>query len=64
MCMKKKNVAILGASGAVGQMVLQVLEQRQFPIKNLRFLASECSAGKILVFQGREIVIEKVEENF
>ena len=60
--MKKKslyNVAILGATGAVGQEMLKVLEERRFPIDRLRLLASARSAGKKAVFAGREVMIEE-----
>lgn len=47
------NIAILGASGAVGQEILSVLEQRQFPINELKLLASPRSAGKKFPFRGK-----------
>ena len=51
--MRKKdryNVAIVGATGAVGKEMIQVLEERKFPVGNLRLFASERSAGEILTF--------------
>jgi aspartate-semialdehyde dehydrogenase len=54
------TVAILGASGAVGQELLRTLEQRQFPIRELRLLASERSAGKKFPFRGRMVEVQKV----
>ncbi len=56
--MKKLNVAILGATGAVGQEFLAILAERNFPIAGLKLLASAKSAGKKVKFQGKEIVIE------
>ena len=46
--MKKYNVAILGATGAVGMEMLKVLQERDFPIQELRLLASSRSAGKVV----------------
>jgi len=57
---KKVNVAILGATGAVGQELLELLAERRFPIGNLRLLASARSAGKKIDFNGREIAVEAV----
>lgn len=50
--MRKVNVAVMGATGAVGTCFLRILEQRKFPINNLKLLASERSAGKSLKFNG------------
>lgn len=57
------NVAILGATGAVGAELLQLLEERRFPISHLKLLSSARSAGKTIVFAGRSIVVEAVSEN-
>lgn len=56
--MKKYNVGILGASGAVGREMIKVLAERNFPINQLRLFASERSAGKTIAFKGEDIVIE------
>ncbi len=58
---KKKlyNVAVLGATGAVGQEMIKVLAERNFPIGELRLLASARSAGKTVRCGARELVIEK-----
>jgi len=48
------NVAVLGATGLVGEMMLKVLEERQFPVKALFPLASSRSLGKQVSFDGRE----------
>lgn len=55
------NVAILGATGAVGNEFLKLLEDRDFPVSSLRLLASERSAGKQLRFKDRDLTVEKVE---
>ncbi|MBV5259515.1 aspartate-semialdehyde dehydrogenase [Synechococcus moorigangaii CMS01] len=57
---KPVNVAILGATGAVGAELLQLLEERNFPLKTLKLLASPRSAGKTLTFKGQAISIEAV----
>jgi aspartate-semialdehyde dehydrogenase len=57
------NVAILGATGAVGTELLALLEERNFPLGNLKVLASERSAGKSIVFAGKELIIEAVTES-
>ena len=55
-------VAIVGATGAVGQEFLRVLDQRSFPLGGLKLLASARSAGKSVEFQGKSIVIEELTE--
>lgn len=57
--MKECNVAILGATGAVGQEFLKLIEERHFPFKELRLLASKRSAGKIIPFMGKDYVVEE-----
>lgn len=57
--MKKYNVAILGATGAVGQEMMKVLAERNFPIDELRLLASSRSAGKTMNFKGEDIIIQE-----
>ena len=57
--MKKYNVAVLGATGAVGQEMMKILEERNFPINELRPLASARSAGKTLKFAGKDVVIQE-----
>lgn len=56
--MKKYNIAIVGATGAVGGRFLSILEERNFPLKELRLLASERSKGKSLKFKGKAYPIE------
>lgn len=54
-----QNVAVVGATGAVGREFLSLFEQRKFPIGKLRLLAGERSAGTRLPFQGREITVAR-----
>ncbi|AFY53232.1 aspartate-semialdehyde dehydrogenase [Rivularia sp. PCC 7116] len=56
------RVAILGATGAVGTELLEILEQRKFPLAELKLLASERSAGKKLTFRGESLSVEAVSE--
>ncbi|VAW36338.1 Aspartate-semialdehyde dehydrogenase [hydrothermal vent metagenome] len=57
---KKLNIAVAGATGAVGGAMLQTLARRDFPIAELRLLASSRSAGKKLSFQGREYTVQEM----
>jgi aspartate-semialdehyde dehydrogenase len=57
------NVAIVGATGAVGQEFLTVLAERKFPIKNLRLLASARSAGKKIEFMGKTYTVEELTKD-
>lgn len=57
------NVAIAGATGAVGQEMMEILKERNFPLGELRLLASERSAGKELEFDGSKIEIQELNEN-
>ncbi len=59
---KEFNVAVVGATGAVGRMMIKVLEERAFPVKNLRLFASPRSRGKTLPFKGEEIPVDVLEE--
>ena len=61
--MDKKNIAIVGATGLVGRTMLKVLEERNFPINNLKLYASARSAGKKLNFAGKEYIVEETNEN-
>ncbi|NIM02719.1 aspartate-semialdehyde dehydrogenase [bacterium] len=58
--MKKYNVGVVGATGLVGREMVRMLEKRNFPVANLRLLASQRSRGKTLKFKGREIVVEEL----
>ncbi len=53
------NVAVVGATGAVGQQIVRLLEERDFPIKTLKLLSSARSAGKKVLFKGSEVTVEE-----
>ena len=57
--MKTYTVAVLGATGAVGQEMIKILEERNFPVGKLVPLASARSAGKKLLFKGEEVTIQE-----
>ena len=57
---KSYNIAVAGATGAVGVEMVKTLEKRNFPVKNLKLLASARSAGKTMDFKGEKIVIEEM----
>lgn len=59
--MKKFNVALVGATGAVGEMMLAVLEQRDFPVARLYPLASQRSMGRTVVFREKTLAVEVLE---
>ena len=59
----KYNVAIVGATGAVGEQLREVLEERQFPVDELRLFASERSAGQFLPFQNKQLRVNILKEN-
>ncbi|MBM4262532.1 MAG: aspartate-semialdehyde dehydrogenase [Deltaproteobacteria bacterium] len=60
---EKYNVAVVGATGAVGEQMREVLEERQFPVGELRLLASERSAGQFLPFQSKQIRVDVLNED-
>lgn len=57
------NVAIVGASGAVGQEFLKVLDERHFPIDDLTLFGSSRSAGTSIVFRGKEHIVKELKHN-
>src|SRR6187401_240203 len=58
--MRPQNIAVVGATGAVGVEILRVLERRNFPVASLRLLASKRSAGKALEFRGKPYKVEEL----
>ncbi len=60
---KKPNVAVVGATGAVGNQMIACLEERNFPLKSLRLMASSRSAGRRLPFRGEQITVEELTED-
>ncbi len=61
--MSEYSIAVVGATGAVGGEMLKTLENRNFPVKNMRLLASARSVGKKLSFRGEEITVEKLGDD-
>lgn len=57
---KDYNVAVVGATGAVGEEMLRILEERSFPLGNLRAIASERSEGRVLRFCGENLKVERL----
>ena len=57
--MKAVKLGILGATGAVGREMMKILKERNFPIEELRLFASSRSAGKVVEWQGRPVMIEE-----
>ena len=60
---EKYNVAVVGATGAVGEELRKILEERQFPVDTLRLLASERSAGQRLDFRGTQVPVEVLDDD-
>ena len=58
--MRAKHVAVVGASGAVGERMIRLLEERRFPLASVKFLASARSAGKTIKFRGEEYPIQEL----
>ena len=61
--MKQYKVAVLGATGAVGREMIKILEERNFPISELIPLASARSAGSVIPFCGKDVVVQEVTPN-
>jgi len=61
--MKTYSVAVVGATGAVGNEMIRILEERGFPVGELKLLASERSLGKSLEYKGKDIPVEVLDEN-
>ncbi len=59
---KSYDVCVLGATGAVGEVMLSILEERNFPVRNVYALASSRSAGNTVRFRGRSLTVENVAE--
>ena len=59
------NVAVMGATGAVGEVMLEILAERDFPVKELRLLASSRSAGRQIDYRGESLTVQELtEESF
>ena len=59
---KKFNVAVVGATGAVGETMLSILEERNFPVEKIYALASNRSAGSSIRFNGKTVLVEDLEK--
>lgn len=59
MSNQKFNVAVVGATGAVGEQIIGLLEKRDFPINKLKLLSSKRSAGSTINFRGQDITVEE-----
>ena len=59
---REVNVAVVGATGAVGEAMIEILEQRNFPVKQLFALASSRSAGKTIRFKGKNVTVTDLAE--
>jgi aspartate-semialdehyde dehydrogenase len=63
MSQKRVNIAVAGATGAVGNQMISCLEEADFPVKSVRFLASSRSVGRSLRFKGELIAVEELKED-
>ena len=61
MTEREFTIAVIGATGAVGTEVLRTLEERLFPVGDLRLFASERSAGELLDWRGGSVRVEKLD---
>ena len=61
--MNEKNIAIMGATGAVGLELIKLLAERTFPVKNIKLLSSKRSAGKNLNFKGENITVQELSHD-
>ena len=61
--MKVYSVAVVGATGAVGNEMIETLEQRNFPVRDLKLLASERSAGTVLSYKGHDVKVEVLKKD-
>ena len=57
-----KKVVVVGCTGAVGEQFLSILEQRNFPCSEIKFVASQRSAGRKVTFRGKEYTVEGLSE--
>ena len=60
--MKRVKVAVVGATGLVGEYILKLLEERKFPVSELRLYASEKSSGKKISWKRRKLTVENIED--
>jgi aspartate-semialdehyde dehydrogenase len=60
--MRQVNVAVVGATGAVGEAMVEILAERNFPVKELHLLASERSEGNVVRFGGRSVRVKRLDQ--
>ena len=60
--MSQYNVAVVGATGAVGECMIEILQEREFPVDNIYLLASERSSGRRIEFGGKQVVVQNLAE--
>ena len=63
MAGKQFNLAVVGATGAVGNQMITCLEEADFPTKSVKFLASSRSVGRTLSYKGKSIAVEELTED-
>ena len=63
MSNKKFNIAVAGATGAVGNQMITCLEERNFPVQSIKFLASRRSVGQKLDYKGNAVAVEELKED-
>ena len=63
MSRKEFSVAVAGATGAVGELMIKVLEERDFPVREIRYLASERSVGKTLKWKGKNVKVQELRKD-
>ena len=56
------DVAVVGATGAVGEALVEILEERSFPVRTLHLLASERSEGKRIQFRGSSVMVRRLDQ--
>ncbi|MDR0779695.1 MAG: aspartate-semialdehyde dehydrogenase, partial [Pseudomonadales bacterium] len=59
---KEFDVAVVGATGAVGKTMIRILEERKFPVRKLYLLASERSAGETMSFNNKQYIVENLAD--
>ena len=63
MSRKEYTVAVAGATGAVGDLMIRVLEERDFPVGEIRYLASSRSVGKVLKWKGEDVPVQELTKD-
>ena len=61
--LRAARVVVAGATGAVGQDMLHVLERRNFPVSDIKLLASARSVGKTMTFRGKQVAVQELKDD-